>query len=106
MILGFIIWSIVCIVLVVIGIISWNSKTPAGFYSGVKPPEVTDTVKYNHSVGILWFVYAGVFELCGVPLMFLKQNSAGFVFLILGTVFCTIAFVVAYNFILEKYRRK
>ncbi len=106
MIAGFIIWTIVCIVLVSIGIIAWNTDKTAGFYSGVNPPEVTDRVKYNHSVAKLWFVYAFVFELSGVPLLFLKQNSAGFVILMLGTVFSTIGLVVAYNFILEKYRRK
>ena len=106
MIAGFIIWSVVSTVLLGIGIWAWKSDQPVGFYAGVKPPEVSDTRKYNHAVAVLWFAYAGLLELLGVPLLFLKQNSAGFILPILGIAFLSIALAAVYNRILAKYRRK
>ena len=106
MIIAFIIWSVITLVFIVIGIISWRSEKPAGFFTGVKPPEVNDVVKYNHSVGTIWFVYAGLFEIFGVPFLFLKQNSAGFIIPMLGVVFSSIGLAVAYTFVLAKYQKK
>jgi hypothetical protein len=101
---GFIIWTVICAVIVGIGIYALCSKEPVGFWAGVKPKGVKDVKKYNRAVGILWLVYAGLLELLGVPLLFLKQNSAGFVPVILGTVAITIGLAVAYTMIEKKYR--
>ncbi|MBR4144434.1 MAG: hypothetical protein IKU06_03110 [Lachnospiraceae bacterium] len=106
MLIGFIIWGAVALVLFGIGVWDWNSKTAVGFYSGVKPPEVTDVRKYNHSVAILWFVYAILFTLLGLPLMLAEQNSPGVIFAALGVVFITIGLVVAYSVILAKYEAR
>jgi len=106
MIIGFVIWSIVSLILLGIGIWAWRSRTAVGFYSGVKPPEVTDVRKYNHSVAILWFVYAGLFELLGLPFLFRKQNSAGFLLSVLGVPVITIALIIVYTKILRKYEKK
>ena len=106
MIIGFIIWSAVALVLAGIGIWSWNSKKAAGFYAGVNPPEVKDIKKYNHAVGTIWFVYAALFELLGLPILVLKRNSAGFIGMTLGIVAISIGLAVAYNFVLEKHRKK
>ena len=105
MMVGFIIWTAVALAIAVIGIIAGRSEKPSGFFAGVNPPEVNDVVKYNHSVGTLWVVYAVLLELFGVPLLFLKQNSAGFVISILGVVFISIGLVIAYTFVLAKYRK-
>ena len=70
MIAGFIIWSIIALVLIGIGIWAWKSNKAVGFFSGVKPPEVSDARKYNHSVAVLWFAYAVLFELLGLPFLF------------------------------------
>ncbi len=101
---GFIGWSVIALALVVIGIVSWNSKKPAGFFAGVKA-EVNDIKKYNHSVGLIWFLYAFVFELCGLPLLFIKQNSSLFIVMVLGVVFSSIGLGVAYTIITSKYQR-
>ena len=106
MLIGFIIWSSITLLLLGIGIWAWNSGTPVSFFSGVKPPEVKDVRKYNHSVAILWFVYAVLFELLGIPFLFLKQNHALFVVSILGTVVITIGLVIAYQRILQKCRKE
>ena len=106
MIIGFIIWSIVSLVLLGIGIWTWNSNKPVGFYTGTKPPEVTDARKYNRSVAVLWFAYAGLFELLGLPFLFLKQNAAGFLWVVPGVVMISIALMIVYNRILSKYEQK
>ena len=105
MTVGFIIWTAVALAIAVIGIIAGRSEKPSGFFAGANPPEVNDVVKYNHSVGALWVVYAILLELFGVPLLFLKQNSAGFIVSILGVVFISIGLVIAYTFVLAKYRK-
>ena len=105
MIIGLIIWSSVTLLIIGIGIWSWNSKKPAGFYAGVEPPKVTDVQKYNHAVGILWFVYGILFELLGFPFLFEKQNSPMFLLTILGVVAITIGLLIVYNRILKRYRQ-
>ena len=106
MTIGFVIWSIVFLMLVGIGIWTWRSDKAAGFFAGTKPPEVTDIRKYNHSVAVLWFAYAVLFELLGLPLLFLKQNSAGFLGSILGVPVISIALMIVYHRILRKYEKK
>lgn len=106
MIVGFVIWSIVALLLCGIGVWSLKSKKAVGFFAGVEPPEVDDIKKYNHEVAVLWFVYAGVFELFGIPLLFLKQNSAGFVIPILGVVLASIGLAVTYTIIMTKHQKK
>ena len=106
MIIAFIIWSAVTILILVIGILTWRAKKPAGFFTGVEPPKVTDTQAYNHAVAILWFVYAALFELLGIPVLFLRQNSAGVLPVVLGVPAITIALAVAYHLILTRYEQK
>ena len=105
MVIGFVIWTVVALCMAGIGIWCLRSREAVGFFTGVKPPEVKDVKAYNRKVAILWFVYAALLELFGLPLLFLKQNSAGFVFTILGTVFLSIALAVIYLRI-EKECRK
>ena len=101
--IGFVIWSVIAVMILVIGVLTWHSKQPAGFFTGVTPPKVRDVQKYNHAVAVLWFVYAALFELLGIPFLFLKQNAAGFLPVILGVVVITIALPVAYHRILLRY---
>ncbi len=106
MIFGFVIWSVVFLVLLGIGIWAWKSDKAVGFYTGTKPPEVTDIRKYNRSVAILWFAYAGLFELLGLSFLFLKQKATGFLWVVLGVVVISIALMIVYNRILRKYEQK
>ena len=46
------------------------------------------------------------FELLGIPFLFLKQNSAGFLLPVLGTVAISIGLMIAYHRILSRYQRK
>ena len=102
--IGFVIWSLVSVMLFGIGISAWISKKPVGFFTGVKPPEVKDTKKYNHSIAVLWFVYAILIEICGIPLLLLEQNSVGFLPVIFGVAVITIALLIVYSQKEKKYR--
>ena len=106
MIAGFMIWSIVSLILLGIGIWSWKSPNAVSFYTGVKPPEVSDVRKYNHSVAVLWFCYAVLFELLGLPLFFLKHDPSGFLLPLAGVVIISIALAVVYSRILHRFRKK
>ncbi len=105
MIIGFVIWSITAVLFLGIGLWSRKSEKAVGFFSNTKPPEVTDTVKYNKAVSVIWFAFATIFELLGLPLLFLKQNSPLFIIVVLGTVFLVIGIVIAYIRIEGKYRK-
>ena len=106
MIAGFVIWSIVFLVLLGFGVWAWKSDKAVGFFTGTKPPEVSDTRKYNRSVAVLWFVYAGLFELLGLPLLFQKQNIAGFLISVAGVPVISIVMMIVYSLILRKYEQK
>ena len=106
MIVAFIIWTIVALMFAGIGAWAWLSKTPVGFFAGVKAPEVRDTVKYNHQVATLWFGYAGIYELLGIPFLFFKQNSAMFIVTILGVMALTIGLLVAYTYVSVSNQKK
>ena len=104
MIFGLIVWSAVAALIVGIGIWSWRSKKAVGFYSGVEPPKVRDIRRYNHAVAVLWFVYAALFELLGLPFLLQKKGKPLFLISILGVVLITILLMAAYNRILSRYR--
>lgn len=59
--------------ILIIGIVQYRSRSPVGFWSGVKPPkkeEVTDIRAYNRKHGIMWILYGLGFMLCflsGIP---------------------------------------
>lgn len=106
MLTGFIVWSIVAVLLCGIGMWALKAKQAVGFFAGIKPPEVDDVKKYNRSVALIWFVYAGVFELFGIPFLFLKQNSSLFVIPILGVVMASIGLAIAYTLVESKHQKK
>ena len=104
MLIGFIIWSVVALFLAGIGVYDLNAKKAVGFFTGVKPPEVKDVKKYNRSVGILWIVYAVVFEALGLPLLFLERGSAGFLIPMLLVPLASIGLAVSYTVIMAKHK--
>ena len=106
MIAGFVIWSAIALMLLGIGVWCLRSKKAVGFFAGVEPPKVTDVRKYNRAVARLWFVYAVLFELLGIPFLFLSRNSAAFLLPVLGTAVLSIGLMIAYNRILGKYQQE
>lgn len=103
---GFIIWSLVFLLILGVGIWALRSNKPVAFFSGIKPPDVTDVRKYNRSVAALWFVYAALFELLGLPLLFPEQNRLGFLWSVAGVPVITIALPAAYHRICRRYGKK
>lgn len=103
-IIGFIIWSVVALIFVFIGIYTWKSNEPVGFFTGQKPPEVTDTKGYNHAVAKIWFVFATVMELLGLPLL-AGQNSPYIMLSVFGAMFSVIGIIVAYVRVETKYKK-
>ena len=102
MILGFVIWSLMALMIAGFGIYSLRSETAVGFFAGVEPPKVKDVKKYNRTVAVMWFVYAAVLEMLGIPLLYLEQNSAWFVVPVVGTVLFTVALIIVYTLIVNK----
>ena len=105
MIIGFIIWSIVTVIFVGIGISCRKSSEAVGFFSGCKPPVIENVEQYNKAVSKLWFVSAGIYEVLGLPLLFLEQNSLLFIPIIFAVVIGLIVMMVAYLRIEAKYKK-
>ncbi|NMB44630.1 MAG: hypothetical protein GX995_10945 [Clostridiales bacterium] len=105
MVIAFIIWSVISITFLVIGIIARLSKKPVEFWANVKAPEVNDVKRYNKDVSVLWFVFAVLFEIVGIPLLFCEQSSLIAFISIFGTVVLAIGIMIAYTLLEAKYRK-
>lgn len=106
MVIGFAIWSIVSVIFMLLGVSARKSKKEVGFFTIAEPPKMKDVVKYNHAVGKLWFSFAVILEIMGIPFLFAEQNSPIFIFIIFGTMMLVIAIIVIYMGIERKYRRE
>lgn len=104
-IMAFIIWAIVALIFVFVGIYAWNAKEPVGFFTFQKPPEVSDVKGYNHAVAKLWFAFATVMVLLGLPLL-TGQNSPYVIISVFGMMFGVIGMIVAYLKVEKKYKRR
>ena len=104
--IAFIIWSIASLLFVWIGYTCRKANTPIGFYTFEEAPKVNNVKAYNKEVSNLWFVLAIVFEITGLPFLFLKQNSPFFILMIFPIVFGLIIMMIKYNKIVEKYTKK
>lgn len=102
MVSAFIIWSIVAVLFLRIGISGWKAKEAVGFFTFVRPPKVTDVNKYNHLVSMLWTIAAVIFEIIGIPLLFLEQNSPMFIPIIFGVMALVIGMMIVYIRIVAK----
>ena len=101
---AFIIWSIVASLFVVIGIVNWRSKTQVAFFTGVEPGKKKDIVGYNHAVAKIWFFYAAVLEMIGLPFVVIPQNSIMAVVVMLAVVLLTIGIMIIYVKVDAKYK--
>lgn len=105
MIIGFVIWSLVSLIFLGIGFTSWNAKEPVGFFTSVKSAQTKDVTAYNRAVAKIWFVFAGLLEILGIPLLFLEQNSP-LCFIVVFAVFILVfTIIVAYIRVEAKYRQ-
>ena len=104
MIIAFVIWTCVAFLFLGIAIYCRTCKNPVGFYTFQEAPVIKDIQGYNKAVSKLWMLYSIVFFIYGIPFLFLKQNSPFFIFLIFPVIFGSIALLLAYSKIEEKYR--
>ena len=105
MFIGFVVVSMVALVLLSIGISCRRANEAVGFFTFIKPPKVENVKDYNIAVSILWFVAAGVTEILGIPMLFLEQNSPIFIFVMFAVVILVIAMMIAYIKIEAKYKQ-
>ena len=101
--MGFIIWTIISIVFVYIGITTRRSSIPVNLFTFSDVPKVNDVKGYNRAVSNLWLVFTLLFEMIGISLLFIKQNSPFVILIVLGVVFLVIGMMVAYIKIESKY---
>ena len=67
--------SYCALIMIVVGVVQWRKKTPAGFWAGVNPPDaakITDVTAYNKKHGKMWIVYG-----LGMPLSYLVMVPFG-----------------------------
>ncbi len=104
-IIGFIMWGLVGLLFVCLGIYSFFSKKPMGFWANAEMFEVTDLKKYNSAVAKLYCAFGFVFILLGLPL--LSDNAALILLSTLGVMLEVIVIMVIYVTVIErKYRKK
>ena len=101
--IAFFIWCTVSLLFAGIGIYALNSKKPVRFWNISQKIQVHDVRRYNRAISLLWFVFAGVFLLLGLPLLS-GQNTPAVLITILGSVFACILLMAVYNRIEGKYR--
>lgn len=102
---AFIIWSLISVLFLIIGIFSRKMKKPCGFFSCTEPPKVSKVRDYNCAVSKIWMVSAAIFELTGIPFLFLKQSSAFFILLVLLVVAEMLGMMIAYFMVESKYSK-
>lgn len=104
-IIGFVICCIVGVFFIVIGISSFFSKKPVGFWANVKMCEVTDARNYNKATGKLFLCFGAVFTIFGLPLL-AGQDSPLILLSIAGDMFLIITVMLVYELVIMKKYRK
>lgn len=105
MILAFVIWSALAVIFGIIGIMARKSQKPVGFWANSKAPDITDIVRYNRAVSVLWFVFAVLYEVVGIPLLFCEQNSLLVLISVFGAVALAPGLMIGYIQIEIKYKK-
>jgi hypothetical protein len=105
MIMGYLLWTLLSLLFVGIGIWARRSEKPAVFFAGIRPERIRDVREYNRAIACLWFVYAGLFALLGLPFLFFRQNSAGFLLPVLGVPVISIAAMAIGHRITTKFEK-
>ena len=105
-IIGFVIWCITGLFFVALGIFSFVSKKPIGFWANAEMFQVTDIKNYNAAMGKLYCTMGIVFILLGVPLLS-GHNSAWILLSASGVMIEVIVAMIVYITVIEKkYKKK
>lgn len=63
-----------------------------------------DPVAYNRAVAKIWFVFAAVLEIIGIPMLFLQQNSPAAFLIVIAVLVLVLAIMIAYMHVEKKYK--
>ena len=102
--MGFFIWTLITLIFVYIGITIRKSNIPVNLFTFGDAPKVNGIKRYNKAVSNLWLVFTILFEMIGISLLFIKQNSPFIILIVLGVVFLVIGMMVMHTKIESKYR--
>ncbi|MCI7156799.1 MAG: hypothetical protein MSC52_04355 [Solobacterium sp.] len=102
--MGFFIWTLITLIFVYISITIRKSNIPVNLFTFGDAPKVNDIKRYNKAVSNLWLVFTILFEMIGISLLFIKQNSPFIILIVLGVVFLVIGMMVMHTKIESKYR--
>lgn len=102
--MGFFIWTLITLIFVYISITICKSNIPVNLFTFGDAPKVNDIKRYNKAVSNLWLVFTILFEMIGISLLFIKQNSPFIILIVLGVVFLVIGIMLAYTKIESKYK--
>ena len=105
MIIAFVIWSVIAAIFVGIGISCLMADKAVGFFTTGKPPIMKDDKRYNRDVAKLWFVFAVIFEVIGIPLLSFEQNSPLVILLVFAVLIWVVSFIAFYLKIESKHRK-
>lgn len=100
----FFIWTLITLIFVYISITIRKSNIPVNLFTFGDAPKVKDIKGYNKAVSNLWLVFTLLFEMIGISLLFIKQNSPLVILIVLGVVFLVIGMMVMHTKIESKYR--
>lgn len=103
MMYAFGIWLTASVLFAGIGLTAWNAKKAVRFWNITQQIQVRNVRKYNQAVAKMWFVFAGLFAVAGLPLLG-GQNSPWIICSILGSMFLSIGLMIVYVRIEKKYR--
>lgn len=107
------IFLITALIMVIIGVSNLKSKSPVGFYTGVKAPneeDVTDVLTWNKKHGYMWIIYGIVIVITGIIVtMYSKDESTASTLIILlvsalGVVLPIICMMIYHSKLEKQYR--
>ncbi len=105
-IIGFVIWTIVGVIIIGLGIKAYLSRKMVSFWANIKPISVNDITGYNRAVGRLFVIYGVILIALGLPL-FSGQNSPFILLSVLGVMIETIVIMAIYSLCIErKYKEQ
>lgn len=107
-IFGCVIICVVAVVMIIIGIVQYRSKTPVTFYNGEKPykeEELTDVKAWNNGHGMLWMGYGFAMVLGCVLSIVVSNNFWATAFLYASILVPLPVMIKCHQLMIKKYKK-
>ncbi|MDO4975706.1 MAG: hypothetical protein Q4E53_00435 [Eubacteriales bacterium] len=101
----FAVFTLVAILIFAIAITTWKSEKAVGFFTGIKPPKVKNVKAYNHAVAKIWFVFAVIFELLGLPFLWIGGDSVYGLIVSIFVMIWALGLIITYLIVEQKYKK-